>query len=359
MNTYVLSRPLDKLFRRSEPTYGAELTRQSLEGGEVKRWNHFFCTIDRRHLTREVGTAVGEFDATVNVFKRGLEELSAEAFNTVVDLIAQKALYRGEEHLRAIQAFQKHVRAYNALTSKRARKIYVYGNATDPASRFRNTVIGTLLQDLSSGVDIETAVRSFETKVAPANYKRTTALITPRMVQDAMKTINDLGLEPALDRRFAHIGDVTVNNVLWVDNSVKPKMKGGVEGLLLDAARTNTQHDRKAPAKDIGIDQFMSKVLPRASSMSVLVKNVHLGNFVSLTAPVAEDVAPLFKWDNNFAWSYDGNITDSIREKVKRAGGNVDAKLRFSLEWYNTDDLDLHVRTPNGSHIYFGSRRAQ
>jgi len=78
-----------------------------------------------------------------------------------------------------------------------------------------------------------------------------------------------------------------------------------------------------------------------------------LGNLMTLTAPV-HDCPSIFKWGNNFAWSYAGNVTDSIRELVKKAGGNVDAKLRFSLSWFNYDDLDFHVKCPDG-HIYFGT----
>jgi hypothetical protein len=153
---------------------------------------------------------------------------------------------------------------------------------------------------------------------------------------------------------------VSANNVLWVDNSVKSRMKGGVAGLLMETARANTSVDLdKRKAETVSIDEFMASILPKATALEVFVKNSQLGNFMSLTAPVHEDSTPLFKWDNNFAWSYDGDITDTIREKVKKAGGNVDGKLRFSLAWLNTDDLDLHLRTPNGAHISFRDRHGQ
>ena len=61
----------------------------------------------------------------------------------------------------------------------------------------------------------------------------------------------------------------------------------------------------------------------------------------------------MFKWNNNFSWSYTGGITDSIKEKVKAAGGNTVGVLRASLEWSNYDDLDLHCIEPNGVEIYF------
>lgn len=360
MNAYVLTKGLVSVLRRSEPAYGSEHTKQLLEGGVVKKWNHFFGTVAARHFTKSVGEVVGQISTTIQVFQRGLDELTNSAISQVVEMIEENTLYRGQEHSPAIKEFKKHLVAYSKLTTKKQKKIYVYSNYASPAARFRNTVIGTLIQDISAGVDVEQAVRSFEVKVAPANYKRPTALITPRMVDDAMKTIGELGLEPALERRFAKLSDVSVNNVLWVDGTVKPQMKDGVAGLLMEAAATNVQTSKVgANAEDIGIDAFMANVLPAAKSMDVFVRNAHTANFVSVTAPVQPDSGSLFKWDNDFAWSYDGNITDSIREKVKKAGGNVEGKLRFSLAWFNTDDLDLHVATPNGATISFRNRHAQ
>jgi hypothetical protein len=106
-------------------------------------------------------------------------------------------------------------------------------------------------------------------------------------------------------------------------------------------------------ATEITMHQFVDDVLPTAKSIELLVDNSMTGNFVSLTAPEHTDCQPLFRWANNFAWSYDGNVADSLKQRVKRAGGNVDAKVRTSLGWYNTDDLDLHVIEPNGNHICY------
>ena len=86
------------------------------------------------------------------------------------------------------------------------------------------------------------------------------------------------------------------------------------------------------------------------------MKNQHQHNFVSLTAPIDFDETRLFKWGNPFAWSYAGNVTDSIKERVKRAGGNTGAPLRVSLAWFNKDDLDLHSVSPHG-HVFFADRK--
>lgn len=347
------SATISDLFRTNESSFGAKQSKELLADGTIKKWNHFYATVAIRHQSKQVDKDLGNYRTTAQVFKRGLVELTPDAFQTVRDLIESKSLYRGEEFLASVVEFQKQQTKFNKLNTQQ-KETFAWVNANSPASRFRNTAIGTLVQDLSVGEELETAVRSFEAKVAPTNYKRPTALITPRMIQDAMKTIKELDLENALQRRFARISDVSVNNVLWVDNSVRSKMRDGIEDVLMAAATSPKKTSVKAT--EIGIDDFMSKVVPTAISMEVLVKNSMQSNFVSLTAPVYEDSGNLFKWNNDFAWSYDGNITDSIKEKVKRAGGNTNAPFRVSLAWFNYDDLDIHVTEPNGNVINFHNK---
>ena len=355
MDAFIKARSIVGVFRTSERSYGAASTVQMLADGSTKRWNHFYGKVADMHFTKDVGTVLGNLNTTGQVLKRGLEELTAGAFADVLDLIDSKSLYRGEEFKPSIKAFQTLQKQYAKLKTTTEREIFVWSNLSNPAGRFRNTVIGTLIQDLSSGVELEAAVRSFESKVAPTNYKRPTALITPRMVADAMTTIKELDLEAALQRRFAKISDVSVNNVLWVDGSIQNQMKDGIEGLLLGSTAVKATKTNKA--EEITIEDFMQSVVPKATGMELFVANTLQPNFMSLTAPTHENSGKLFKWNNDFGWSYDGNITDSIKEKVKKAGGNVTtAKLRISLAWHNFDDLDIHVYEPSGNRIYFANK---
>ena len=355
MRNVVLESEITCVFRSKERSYGAQFTRQDLGDGKVKKWSHFHGKVSDKHFTPSPGSAIGIYNSASQVFARGLEELTPEAFNTAIDLIEAKALYRGEEHLTSILAFKQLQVKYQALGSTYSELLFVWENAMDRHSRFRNTVIGTLLVDLSEGVDLDIAVKSFEAKVAPANYKRPTALITQSMVKDAMKTINELGLEPALERRMAKLSDVSVNNVLWVNREAQSKMKGGIEGILMDSARAPKRIGNSA--KDVSIHDFMENILPLASSIEVLFNGRHQGNLVTLTAPVHEMPEKLFKWDNGFAWSYNGNVTDSIKDRVKKAGGAVEGDLCCRLAWDYKDDLDFHMVEPGGGHIFFPNRR--
>ncbi len=355
MDEFVRSLPLSTVFRSTEAQYGTRTTR-ALRDGQVEVWHHLHGRVDKRHRTKDVGAARGTFDAAVQVFQRGLAELTQHALDTVVDLIDDNALYRGAEHRRAVAEFRSLQNRWSQAADARA---VFFANAMYPAARFRNTVIGTLVQDLSAGIDLEQAVRSFEAKVAPQNYQRPKALITPSMVKAAMKTIDELGIEESLQRRFARLSDVSVTNVLWVDNDTQPQMKDGIEGLLMQAATTGSAGARLRDAKpeEISVLSFMKDILPGAANIDLWVANSNEPNFVSLTTGRHPAAPRLFTWDNDFGWSYRGNVTDSIKEKVKRAGGNVTGKLRVSLSWSNHDDLDLHVFEPNGAHIWYRDKR--
>jgi hypothetical protein len=352
MADMVKSFPIVDLFRTKEMNYGQESNKE-LTDGHVYTWHHFHGTIDKRHHHATPDAIMGKFRTDLGVFERGLKELTQTALQQVLDLIDANTLYRGEESRPAVAGFLKAKKEYDKLATNGERNIYVWSRASGPGTSFRNTAIGTLVVDLSAGVDLEAAVRSYEKKVAPENYKRPTALITPAMINDAMKTITDLGIEPALERRYAKISDITVNNVLWVDSSVKSSMKGGVADLLMAAAKP-TADIAKKNIIDINIEDFLANILPKAKSIDLLVKNGQQGNFMSLTAPVHPSNGDLFKWENNFAWSYNGNIADSaLRKQVQSLGGRVDGVLRFSHTWNydrrNASLMDLHVFMPGSS----------
>lgn len=366
----VSSAGIRDIFRvsKNDAQFGAQQTRSlDKETQKALTWGHFYTGEIPRNLRSATPDAdLGNYRTTVQVFERGLIELAPGAVETVLSLIQGNSLYRGEEHKRAVVEFQKMQRECFPKKGTE-RSLFVWANAGSPAARFRNTVIGTLVQDLSEGKDLEFAVRSFETKVAPQNYKRTTALITPGMVKKAMETIETLGLEPALERRFAVIGDVSVNDVKWVDGAARSLMKGGLGDVLMQHAVATTRSSAKDEerAEDIELEDFMSRILPETQAMEIFFSGRHLGNLMALTAPVHPEPKRLFRWDNDFAWSYGGNVADSIKERVKKAGGKIDGVLRISLSWFNYDDLDIHIYEPQGrgtrslvadQHIHFRNK---
>ncbi len=345
MDAYIRTLPIESVFRTKEKKYGAD---HSYDSKTNQRWDHFCGEVAARHFSLDADTLRGEQAAIFQVCQRGLTEIREADLESVIDLIDSNSLYRGEEHKPAIVGFRQLLRDYKDGGSSDR---FVWENLGNRNSRFRNTVIGTLLTDLAEGKDIELAVKSFESKVAPTNYKRTTSIITQKMVEQAVGTLNELGLGGAIYRRYARLSDVSVNDVLFVDNESKMKMKDGVAALLESSIAKSTPDIKNATP--IAADEFVKAILPNAKSVQVFVENRHAGNFVSLTG--SDGPERLFKWSNNFAWSYDGDVTDSVKQRVKAAGGNIHADLRVSLSWFNFDDLDLHANGPCG-HVYFANK---
>lgn len=351
LRDYLRAATIYGVYRTKEGSYGLEKNFELVDGVS-KQWNHFHGTTYPRHRTDKPEAEAGQLNTNKGVFQRGLDEITTDALVSVIDLINSNSLYRGEEHLLAVIAFQDMHTVYRHQGSN---PLFAWENLQSKGALIRNTAIGTLLTDLSEGVELEKAVASFEKKVAPENYKRSKALITPSMIKAAVAKLGELGLEEAVQRRFAKISDVTVNNVLWVDRAIKDQSAGGfLTRALMVSPQVKTKDLSQLKALDIDADLFLSTIAPRATSMSVLVGNNLINNLVSLTAPEHASDKGLFKWPNQFGWSYNGNVADSfLREQVQARGGSVTGVFRFTHSWNrlqrNASLMDLHVFMPASS----------
>ena len=122
-----------------------------------------------------------------------------------------------------------------------------------------------------------------------------------------------LGLTDALPRRHAHVEDISVNDVLFVNRDTRARMKGGMFDALTETTTVNPKEFTKAT--EVSAQKFVTDILPGAKDVSILVENRHISNFVTLTAPENPDANQLFKWSNNFAWVYNGSVADSFKRK--------------------------------------------
>ena len=361
MHQQVIATQIKAPWFTKEAGYGNEKTLQILEDGTAKQWHHFAGKTPRACLTPTPEAHRGREESDAHVFSRGLDELTIDAIEMVRGLVADNLLYKGAEWKKALEQFHLAKVTYDQLTSAQQKNNFVWKNINLTGAQIRNTSMGTLLIDLSQGKELEAAVKSYEDKVSGTNYKRSTALVTPAMITKAMETIREQGVEHMLQRRHATITDVGVNNVLWASGPSKAVMKSGLEQSLLGSIKKPAgKQQSNSPAMPMA--QFIQEVLPTASAVELLFKGEHASNVMNLTTAVngrTEGDPQLFKWNNDFAWAYAGNVTDSpIKQAVAKAGGNVTAPLRISLAWSNVDDLDLHVTTPSGRKLYYGNRHS-
>lgn len=363
---YVKSKPISDVYLNDIRVVGINQNRELLPDGTVKTWEHFRVELPSQCVARrdDIPTKKGRFRDRRNVFKRSLDEISMDAIETVDELISSNTLYKGEEWKHAIFSLKRYKAEYNSVADEK-KGVYAWRRSMevdDVIGKIRNHSIGVLLVDISEGMDLDTAVRRYEQIVAPTNYKRPKAIFTKKMLEDAKKTISDLGYMDALPRRYATLDDITVNNILFSNRDAAKRISGDIFDDMMAEVKTDAK--RFSKVEEILAEKFVTDILPTAKEVEVLLENKHAPNMVSLIAPVNKDAQSMFKWNNGFSWAYTGNITDSdIRERVKNAGGNVEGVLRFSIQWNDTgvwdrNDLDAHceVRDYRGylqEHIFF------
>ena len=367
LDTYVKAHAVSNIYLSKFQKIGTDHNFEDING-KAHRWDHFFLELPDKfvnHTSASNEEIKGKFRDTRNVFKRSLDEITMEAVDTVLELINSNTLYKGEEWNGALTEFKKYKKEYDKLSSAEDKALYAWEKSITAGiaiGRIRNHSIGTLLVNISEDMDLDTAVKKYEQIVAPANYKRPKAIFTKKMLEDAKKTITELGYMDSLQRRFATLNDISVNNVLFSNKDAARKMSDAndiFEQMEKDVAVNPKKFSR---VEEISAQDFISKVLPTAKEIEAFVENKHEKNFVSMIAPVNKDAKTMFKWNNGLSWAYSGNITDSdMKQNVKEAGGNVDGVLRFSIMWNenqnDNSDLDAHCVEPDGSHIYYGSYR--
>ena len=367
MSEYVRAHKITEVYLTKFNTVGTQVSYESLPDGKVMSFNHFFLRLPQRFVFNNRGTipeAVGQARDVRNVFKRSLDEISLDSIDTVLELINSNTLYRGAEWKRQLEEFRKYKVEYTPLDAEQ-KELFAWEKSAEAGvviGKIRNHSIGVLLTDITNGVDLNNAVRSYEAIVAPANYKRPKAIFTQKMLDDAKNTITELGYLESLGRRYATLDDITVNNILFANKDSSQRISGA-EDIFADMAKQVSKKPKKFDrVEEVSVKTFVDDILPTASEVDVYLENRHTSNLMSLIAPKVPDSKTMFKWNNNFSWAYSGNVTDSMKELVKEKGGKVDGDLRFSIQWNDmgnhTDnsDLDAHCLTPGKFEIYYGDR---
>ena len=369
LSAFIKSHAVSDIYVSKFNKIGTLQNYEEMEGGHMHEWTHFFLDFPDKFVdrsSRSEGDIKGGFRDTRNVFKRSLDEIDMDALDTILELITSNTLYKGEEWKGALTEFRKYKKEYDKLATDEEKNNFAWEQSVKVGiaiGRIRNHSIGTLLTNVSEGMDLDTAVKKYEQIVAPSNYKRSKPIFTQKMLEDARKKITNLGYLDSLPRRYARLDDITVNDILFSNKDSAKRIDSATDifGELAKSAKGGNAK-KFSKVEEVTIDTFINDILPTASEVELYLENKHSSNLVSLIAPQNKDSKSMFKWGNNFGWAYSGNLTDSdMKERVKTAGGSVTGDLRFSIQW-NEDgkdncDLDAHCKEADGFEIYYGSAK--
>ena len=368
---YVQSLPITDVFITKNSQLGTHKNYENIRDSDNKitgvvEWHHFALDVPARFLTRSAESCealAAPYRDARNVLERGLREITTEATQTVLDLVAQNALYRGEQYKGICEVFLQLQTAYHTVEeNKKSSFCWLQSGIVGQAvSKIRNTAIGTLLIDLSNpDIELDIALRKFERVVAPTNYQRPqNTVVSAKQIEAARQELEAIGYLPALERRFATADDFTVNNLLFVDRSTAKTLD------IFDTLKSESgviEPKNLLRVSELSLEDFIANVIPTAQKIEILVENSHLSNLCSLTAPVNPTAPSMFKW-GAIAHAYRGGVADSLRADVAKAGGSVSGYMRFSIRWNEKDDnkrdFDAHCYEPRGGQIYYGERRSQ
>ncbi len=310
---------------------------------------------------KSVESIMGEYRDAKNVFQRAMETISLDTLNLVKDLINQGSLLDGATHLYKIEQIVPLKKQYDELASSERNNWCWVNSYKLPFAKFRNELIGVLCTELAEGKELNDACTSWNKRADPANYMKAKAPITKKQIEDAKTFVEENGYTESFNRRFANIDDIKVSEILHSNVG-----NGEIKSVsIFDGVKsTSTRHKRSEfdGVEDVSIDKFMKDILPSCTAIEVFLKNTHEGNMVSLTTANDKESKPIFKWSNNYSWTFNGNLAgkSQIKENVKAVGGKITGILRSSLQWNDEDtkgiiDFDLHCRTPF-TEIYYSNK---
>lgn len=330
---------------------------------EIVSFNHFHLFLPTAFVDKSgssVESLIAEYRDAKNVFQRAMQEIPLDTLKLVRDLINQESLLDGKTHLFKVDKMIILKAIYDTLHVDQRDAWCWIASYKNNIAKFRNELIGTLCVDLAEGKEINEACKTWNIRVDPVNYMRAVAPITKRQIEEAEKFVKENNYVESFDRRFANINDIKASEILHV-NMGDGKIK--TVSIFDGVKATSTRHKKSQfdGIEEVSIEKFMKDILPTCTSVQIFLTSQHEKNLVSLTTANNPDSKPIFKWSNNYSWTFTGNLAgkSQIKEAVKGAGGEVNGVLRGSMIWNellnDNSDLDIWCRQPDGTRIGFNT----
>ena len=323
---------------------------------ETRTFYHFNLVIPKCYVStgnKSVESLMAAPRDNKNVFMRAMDEIPLATLELVRDLIAQGSLLDGDTHLHKVQAMIPLKRAYDELSGAKKDNFCWLSSSDFQFAKFKNELIGVLCSELAEGVELNKACRAWNKRVDPANYMKAVAPFTEKQKKAAEKFVIENGYQDSFNRRLATLTDISVDEILHVNNG-----SGEVKDVsIFDNLKPTKSHQHKKNQfegiGEVSIEKFHNEILPNCTGIEAYLENRHVNNMVTMTNASGTDGKPMFKWNNNYSWDYNGNLAgkSQLREEVKSRGGSVTGVFRFSHSWNeiepNKSLMDLHVFMPN------------
>lgn len=328
-------------------------------------WSHLSATLPTEKVNRSRVKTAGQIMADkledYRILNGALQEYSIDIVNQAFELLKTETLYRSEKCLGVAKWFKElHEKVLSSKNEKIKENIIWFFVATAPNGfcHIKSSMIGTLLDDIASGMDFESVSRRFAEKMNPANYMRSQVAPTKGNIEQAEKIVEKMGIVNSLKRRYATFEEIP--NLLW-KNNYKAKeeqtiKKTGVFSNVIPKIKAVNFSNTNLPTTIMTWEKFQRTILKDAENIEVKVDNTN--RLMALVTASDKDAENILQWNNTFSWYYHGGIDGEIRRRLMEAGARYENnEIRCSLIWEGGTDLDIHCITPDGYHIYYRDKR--
>lgn len=283
------------------------------------------------------------------MLNRACKEYSLGTAITAVSVLsAGDDVFRAERVLGVAQWFRKLMQdRLDAKTNDQANNIVWLAVATAPEGfcHVRNTMIGTLLDDIQAGVALPTAIARFNEKMHPLKYQRPVAAPSEGNINQAEKLMAKLHSARSLERRFATLDDIR-QHALWMpkESAYTPLTKKNIFDHLRERAQTTIQD--YPTIQTCTWRRFRETVLPSADKLELFVTSLPMSFFGFVTA-VDPTSPPVLLWD-----------TDNARNPVSwyfyNNGSTPDVWGLRAQEYVPVEMITLQPNRWNGGFEHLG-----
>lgn len=264
-------------------------------------WHHMSVRPDAariwRRATQTAGQARAEKREDYQMLQRALGEFSVELVGQALTVLKSDALYRSEKVLGvAAWLYGLQVKLEDAGKNGRLRNALTWqAVATAPTGfcHVRTSMIGTLLDDLRSGLPFDEVSERFRAKMSPLQYQRPQALPKAGNIAAAEKIIEQLQAAGALDRRFARLDEL---QTIWTPKPVEAASAGGVFAGVRARGRTKAVSPVVVSTATLTWVKFRDTVLPTAEKIQYLVPRGR-ANYLAFLTAINQDAPPILQWD--------------------------------------------------------------
>ncbi len=323
-------------FISSEPRYGMPKT---------GTWTHFAATPPKsriyKHALLSAGQAMAARREDFRTVASALADFTPAMLTEALRLLQAEKLVRSERFVAPVSwLLDLNTRRASAKDSRRRDNILwsAIAIAPDGYCHPRASVVGSLLEDIASGLSFGDVKARFDAKLHPLQYQRPQAAPSAGAIALAEKTFEAMGLTPALERRWARLDEI---ETIWRPVCSAGKAPaGGVFGHLTPKGAAGPIGVPGMPPVTMTWDKFTRTVLSGALAIECNVPS-H-GNFIAMTTAVNADAPPLLKWNNPFAWYVYHGGSPAQQWGLSSGWRKVEALSRSPTAWGENAPTFLH-----------------